>query len=164
MNAVMMCGLAKVKRRRIPNLLLGICIMITAVLMVNALVFIRELDAIFDRAYEGMKGAQMCCLWSNSVVSCDDVRQYMDNSLDVSDYQITENTKTIDFIEKDGVKLGNGILSELPEDIQTGEEQRGIHADGGERMLSPKIIDGSQLEMPGKGEVWITTKIAESNK
>ncbi len=160
MNAVMMCGLAKVKRRRIPNLLLGICIMITAVLIVNALVFIRELDAIFDRAYEGMKGAQMCCLWSNSVVSCDDVRQYMDNSLDVSDYQITENTKTIDFIEKDGVKLGNGILSELPEDIQTGEEQRGIHADGGERMLSPKIIDGSQLEMPGKGEVWITTKIA----
>ena len=73
MKASMMCGMAKVKRRKIPNLLLGICIMATAALLVNALVFLRELDPIFDRAYEGMEGPQMCCLWSKGIVSCDTV-------------------------------------------------------------------------------------------
>ena len=62
MKAGILCGLAKLKRRKLPNLLLGTCILITAALLVNALVFLKELDAIFDRAYEGMKGAQMCCL------------------------------------------------------------------------------------------------------
>ena len=57
MRASIMCGLAKVKRRKIPNLLMGICIMITAALLVNAVVFLKELDVIFNRAYEGMEGA-----------------------------------------------------------------------------------------------------------
>ena len=95
MKASMMCGMAKVKRRKIPNLLLGICIMATAALLVNALVFLRELDPIFDRAYEGMEGPQMCCLWSKGIVSCDTVRQYMDQFSDGLGYQITENTKKI---------------------------------------------------------------------
>ncbi len=150
MKASIMCALAKVKRRRIPNLLMGICIMVTAVLMVNAFVFLKELDAIFDRAYEGMEGAQMCCLWSKKTVSCDAVREYLNGlSMDI-DYQITENTKTIDYIEKDGVKLSNGILSELPQSSVGGKEE----------LLSPKMIDGSKAETPGKGEIWVTTKIA----
>ena len=58
MRASIMCGLAKVKRRKIPNLLMGICIMITAALLVNAVVFLKELDVIFNRAYEG-RGANV---------------------------------------------------------------------------------------------------------
>ena len=50
MNAIIMYGLAKVKRRRIPNLLLGVCIMVMAALMVNAGIILKELDTIFDRA------------------------------------------------------------------------------------------------------------------
>lgn len=145
-----MCGLAKVKRRKIPNLLMGICIMVTAALMVNAFVFLKELDAIFDRAYQGMEGAQMCCLWSKGIVSCDAVKEYLEGTPEDIDYQITENTKTIDYMEKDGVKLSNGILAELSHNPVGGKED----------LLSPKIIDGSKAEMPGKGEIWITTKIA----
>ncbi len=78
MKAVIMCGFAKIKRRKIPSLLLGICITITAALLVNALVFVRESEAIFDRAYEEMEGPQMCCLWNKEVVSCSDVKEYMD--------------------------------------------------------------------------------------
>ncbi len=158
MKASMMCGMAKVKRRKIPNLLLGICIMATAALLVNALVFLRELDPIFDRAYEGMEGPQMCCLWSKGIVSCDTVRQYMDQFSDGLGYQITENTKTIDYIEKDGVKLSNGILLELPEDMPDGEQKS--RTGGGKELLTPKIPDGSGAETPGKGEIWITAKIA----
>lgn len=151
MRAEIMCGLAKVKRRKIPNLLLSICIMITAALLVNALVFLKELDGIFDRAYEEMKGPQMCCLWSKEMVSCETVRQYMDHALSEPEYQITENTKTIEYIEKDGVKLSNGILSELPKAVSQGRSAE---------LLSPKITDGTKPDMPGKDEVWITAKTA----
>lgn len=40
MKAILMCGLAKVKRRKVPNLLLGVCIMFMAALMVNAAIIL----------------------------------------------------------------------------------------------------------------------------
>ncbi|MCI8706402.1 MAG: FtsX-like permease family protein [Lachnospiraceae bacterium] len=159
MKAGILCGRAKLKRRKFSNLLLGSCILITAALLVNALVFLQELDTIFDRAYEGMKGAQMCCLWNKEVVSGEEVRQYMERSSEGLSYQITENTKTIDYIEKDGVKLSNGILLELPETISKAKESQEILPDG-ECLLSPGNLDGSEWEMPGRDEIWITDKIA----
>ena len=147
MKASLMCGLAKLRRKIIPNLFLGICIVITAVLLVNTLLLLRELNIIFDRAYEGMEGPQLCALWSSEIFSPDFVREYLDHSAEQFRYQITEKTKTIDYIEKDGVKLSNGILLELPEKI-------------GRDMLSPKRSDDSKPDMPAKGEIWITTKIA----
>ena len=140
------CGLAKLRRKKIPNLLLGICI-ITAILSLNALIFLKELNGIFDRAYEEMEGPQMCCLWNREIVSSDSVKQYMKNSKNDLEYQITENTKTVEYIEKDGIRLSNGILLELPEHISR-------------EMISPKISDKSEPEMPKKGEIWITTKMA----
>lgn len=160
MRASIMCGLAKVKRRKIPNLLMGICIMITAALLVNAVVFLKELDVIFNRAYEGMEGAQMCCLWSKGAVSCDAVEEYLEGSSQDFHYQITENTKTIDYIEKDGVKLSNGILLELPKDIHRGWELEENTPSSKISLLSPKILEDSEAEMPKKDEIWITTKIA----
>jgi len=155
MKAILMCGLAKVKRRKVPNLLLGVCIMFMAALMVNAAIILTELDTIFDRAYEEMNGPQLCCLWSKTAVSPDIVRQYLEDSPEKFDYQITENTRTIDYIEKDGTKLSNGILLELPNT----EDQTG-------QMLSPIILDGSksntslESQMPAKDEVWVTAKTA----
>ena len=147
MKASFMCGLAKLRRKKIPNLFLGICIVITAALLVNAFVLLKELNALFDRAYEEMEGAQLCALWSNEMFSPDFVREYLNHSPEEFEYQITENTKTIDYIERDGVKLSNGILLELPEKI-------------GRDMLSPKMSDTSEPDMPGQGEIWITTKPA----
>lgn len=142
-----MCGLAKLRRKKVPSLLLGICIMLTAALFVNAFILLKELNTVFDRAYEGMEGPQMCCLWSRGMVNADSVRQYLEDSAEKMEYQITEQTKTIEYIEKDGVKLSNGILLELPETL-------------GREMLSPKIMDEAGIEMPQKGEIWITPKIA----
>ena len=150
MKASMMCGLAKLKKRKIPSLLLGICIAITAALLVNALVLVTESERIFDRAYEEMEGAQMCCLWKSGAVSCDIVKEYMEDVSEELDYQLTENTKTVDYIEKDGVKLSNGILAELPENLSSGQEL----------LLSPKLLGESEAEMPGKDEIWVTVKIA----
>lgn len=150
MKASMMCGLAKLKKRKIPSLLLGICIAITAALLVNALVMVTESERIFDRAYEEMEGAQMCCLWKSGAVSCDIVKEYMEDVSEELDYQLTENTKTVDYIEKDGVKLSNGILAELPENLSSGQEL----------LLSPKLPGESEAEMPGKDEIWVTVKIA----
>ena len=59
MKAGLMCGLAKLRKKKIPNLLLGICVALTAALLVNAFVLLRELNIIFDRAYEGMEGAHL---------------------------------------------------------------------------------------------------------
>ena len=137
MKTSLMCGLAKVKRRKVPNLLLGVCIMVMAALMVNAVIILTELDTIFDRAYEEMDGPQLCCLWSKTAVPPDIVRQYLDHSPEKFDYQITENTRTIDYIEKDNTKLSNGILLELPNT----EDQTG-------QMLSPVIPDGSKSNTP----------------
>lgn len=147
MKASFLCGLAKLRRKKIPNLFLGICIAIAAALLVNALVLLMELNVTFDRAYEEMNGAQLCAIWSNKLFSLDYVKEYLDHSPEAFEYQITENTKTIEYMEKDGTKLSNGILLELPERIEND-------------MLSPKISETSEPEMPGKGEVWITTKIA----
>ena len=142
-----MCGLAKLRRKKLPGLLLGICILFTAALLVNALILLTELNPVFDRAYEGMEGAQLCGLWSHGMVSSDRVRQYLEDSPEDLAYQITENTKPVEYMEKDGVRLGNGILLELPETI-------------GRDMLSPKILEGTEIEMPQKDEIWITPKIA----
>ena len=54
MKASLMCSLAKLRRRKLPNLFLGICIFITTALSVNALVLFTELDSIFDSAYAQM--------------------------------------------------------------------------------------------------------------
>lgn len=35
LKVVFMCALSKIKRKRVPNLLLGICIVITTALLVN---------------------------------------------------------------------------------------------------------------------------------
>lgn len=129
--------------------------MFMTALMVNAAIILTELDTIFDRAYEEMNGPQLCCLWSKTAVSPDIVRQYLEDSPEKFDYQITENTRTIDYIEKDGTKLSNGILLELPNT----EDQTG-------QMLSPVILDGSksntslESQMPAKDEVWVTAKTA----
>ena len=147
MKTIFICGLAKLRRKKVPSLLLGICIMLTAALFVNAFILLKELNTVFDRAYEGMEGPQMCCLWSRGMVNADSVRQYLEDSAEKLEYQITEQTKTIEYIEKDGVKLSNGILLELPETL-------------GREMLSPKIMDEAGIEMPQKGEIWITPKIA----
>lgn len=144
---IFMCGLAKLRRKKLPCLLLGICILLTAALLVNALILLKELNQVFDRAYEGMEGAQLCGLWSHGMVSSDRVRQYLEDSPEDFEYQITEKTKTMEYIEKDGIRLDNGILLELPESI------------GGE-MLSPKILEESEIRMPQKDEIWITPKIA----
>lgn len=146
MKTGFLCALAKLRRRKFPNLFLGICISLTAALLVNALILLKELDALFDRAYEEMNGPQMCVLWSSELVRPDAVRGYLDRQVGVS-YQITENTKTFDTIEKDGTRLSNGILLELPE--RTGSD-----------MLSPKIPGGEETDLPGNDEIWITTKIA----
>ncbi|MDE7020365.1 MAG: FtsX-like permease family protein [Lachnospiraceae bacterium] len=147
MKASLMCSLAKLRRRKLPNLFLGICIFITTALSVNALVLFTELDSIFDSAYAQMEGPQLCCLWSNDMFSANVVKQYLDSSPEKFEYQITEKTKTIDYIEKSGTKLSNGILLELPEKP-------------GKDMMSPKISDTSEFTMPGDGEVWVTTKLA----
>lgn len=147
MKASFMCALAKLRRKKIPNLLLGICILITTTLFVNAIIMLKELNTIFDRAYEEMDGPQMCCLWSSEMILPDVVRKYLDDLPEEFVYQITEDTKTIDYMEKDGVRLSNGILLELPE---------AMNGD----MLSPKILDGKKPRMPGKNEIWITTKMA----
>lgn len=160
MKAGILCGLAKLKRRKLTNVLLGTCILVTAALMVNAIVFLRELDTIFDRAYEGMEGAQMCCLWNKEVVSCEDVRQFMEKASEELDYQITEKTKTIDYIEKDGIKLGNGILLELPKAVSVREGSQEGRRGSKECMLSPGIFDDLEPEMPEKDEIWIASKIA----
>lgn len=147
LKTIFICGLAKLRRKKVPSLLLGICIMLTAALFVNAFILLKDLNTVFDRAYEGMEGPQMCCLWSRGMVNADSVRQYLEDSAEKMEYQITEQTKTIEYIEKDGVKLSNGILLELPETL-------------GREMLSPKIMDEAGIEMPQKGEIWITPKIA----
>ena len=147
MKTSILCGLAKLRRKKLPGLLLGICMMLTAALFVNAVILLKELNTVFDRAYEGMEGPQMCCLWSRSMVSYDSVRQYLEASPEAFEYQITEQTKTIEYMEKDGVRLSNGILLELPKTP-------------GREMLSPKIIEASEIEMPQKNEIWITPKIA----
>lgn len=131
-----------------PSLFLGICVALTAALLVNACVLSKELNRVFDRAYEGMRGAQLCCLWSNEMFSPDFIREYLEHAPEAFAYQITENTKTIEYIEKDGIKLSNGILLELPEKIERD-------------MLSPKMPDASQPDLPGEGEIWITTKLAD---
>lgn len=136
MKAVFICVISKMKRKRVPNLILGICILITTVLLVNTFILLRKLNTIFDRAYEDMNGAQMSCLWSNEMFSTNTVRQYLDNWQGETTYQITEKTKTIDYMEKDGVGLSNGILLELPETVDC-------------NMLSPKISDDEVPEMPG---------------
>lgn len=142
-----MCALGKLQRKKISNLLLGICIVITAALLVNALILLRELNAIFDRAYEAMDGPQMCFLWNRKMISIDDVGQYLEGLQEEFTYQITEHTKTIDYIEKNGVKLSNGILLELPETVES-------------PMLSPKILDRENIKMPGQNEIWVTAKMA----
>ena len=146
MRVIAMCALAKLKRRKLPNLLLGACILITAALLGNALTIVMDLDGLFDRAYQGMDGPQLCCLWSRQTVPVEEVRQYLDSRQGVS-YQVTENTKTVDYLERDGARLSNGILLELPQG-----------ADG--NMLSPKSLDGKGLGLPGTGEVWVTAKTA----
>ena len=88
----------------------------------------------------------MCCLWSNELFSTDAVRQYLDGCGEEITYQITENTKTIDYMEKDGVKLSNGIMLELPETVNCD-------------MLSPRMPKGETPEMPGPDEIWVTTKM-----
>lgn len=37
-----MCAIAKLRRKRVPNLLLGICILIATALSVNAIVLLKE--------------------------------------------------------------------------------------------------------------------------
>lgn len=147
MKTVFMCALAKLRRKKLPNILLGICILITTALLVNALLLRNELDTIFDRAYENMAGPQMCCLWDRGTVPPDTVRQYLNGRREIAAFEITENTKTIDYIEKDGIKLSNGILLELPETPDYD-------------MLSPRILRGETSELPGRNEIWVTTKIA----
>ena len=146
MKAILMCGLAKLRRRKISGLLLGICVLLATALLVNALILLNELDTLFDRAYEEMDGPQICALWSSELIPTDAVRSYLDSRTGIT-YQITENTKTVDYMEKDGTRLSNGILLELPESVD-------------DDMLSPKTRSGGEPEMPGKNEVWITTKIA----
>lgn len=147
MKASLRCALAKLRRKKIPNLFLWICILITASLMVNAWILLKELNPIFDRAYEEMDGSQMCCLWNREMIPTDIVRQYLEGLQEDFIFQITENTKTIDYIEINGRKLSNGILLELPETING-------------HMLSPKILTSKTPKMPGQNEIWITTKMA----
>ena len=146
MRTILMCALAKLKRRKLPNLLLGVCILLTAALLGNALTMVMDLDGLFDEAYREMDGPQLCCLWSREAVPVDKVRQYLD-AWQEGAYQITSNTKTVDYLEREGVRLSNGILLELPQEAE-------------DHMLSPKSLDGGKLKFPGRGEVWVTTKIA----
>lgn len=147
MKTVLLCALAKIRRKKLSNILLGICILITTALLVNALILQNELDTIFDRAYENMAGPQMCCLWNRETIPPDTVRQYLNGRREIASFQITENTKKIDYIEKDGIKLSNGILLELPETAN-------------HDMLSPRIQHNETSELPGPNEIWVTTKIA----
>lgn len=148
MKAVLLCGLAKLRRKKIPFFLLGSCILITAALLVNALILLHDLTAVYDRAYEKMDGPHLCCLWSHETIPTDTVRQYLDSLPNTFTWQITENTKTVEYMEKDGVRLANGILLELP---KTAADQD---------MLSPRIPEGETLTIPGKHEIWITAKMA----
>ena len=77
MRTILMCALAKLKRRKLPNLLLGVCILLTAALLGNALTMVMDLDGLFDEAYREMDGPQLCCLWSREAVPVDKVRQYL---------------------------------------------------------------------------------------
>ncbi|MCI8418751.1 MAG: FtsX-like permease family protein [Lachnospiraceae bacterium] len=148
MKTVFLCALGKLRRKKVPHLLLGICILITTALLGNALILLNQLNAIFDRAYEEMAGPHLCCLWSKEVIPTDTVQEYLKGWQENLTFQITENTKTIDYIEKDGRKLSNGILLELP---------KTIHGD----RLSPKMLGSKALPMPGENEIWVTTKMAQ---
>lgn len=147
MRVCFVCGLKKLGRKKISGFLLGVCIAITAALFVNALTLILKMDGVFDSAYEEMGGAHLCCLWSNEMFSTDYVRDCLEGLQGGFAYQITEHTKTVAYMEKDGIRLSNGIVLELPEEIL-------------EDMLSPKLPEDAKADMPRKGEVWITKKLA----
>ncbi len=131
----------------VPHLLLGLCVLLTAALCANAFTLLGELNPAFDRAYAEMNGPHLCCLWNHETIPPDEVRDYMDGWRDRLTYQITERTKTIDYMENDGVRLSNGILLELPATLDRD-------------MLSPAMPDGKRPEMPGQNEIWVTTKMA----
>ena len=147
MRVCFVCGLKKLGRKKISGFLLGVCIAITAALFVNVLTLILKMDGVFDSAYEEMGGAHLCCLWSNEMFSTDYVRDYLEGLQGGFAYQLTEHTKTVAYMEKDGIRLSNGIILELPEKIP-------------EDMLSPKLQEDAKVDMPRKGEVWITKKLA----
>ncbi len=128
-------------------MLLGTAILITTALLANAFILQTNLDTIFDRSYAEMNGSQICCLWNNETISADIIRQYLNSRQNELTYQITDKTKTMDYIEKDGVKLSNGILMELPETMD-------------HDTLSPRMPDNGPPETPGQNEIWVTTKTA----
>ncbi len=98
MKAIFLCGFAKLRRKKVQNLLLGICIIIMAVTLLNAFILLGKLGIVFEQAYESMGGPQMCALWSNSTLSPELVQQYMEASPEKPEYLITNKAKILDYI------------------------------------------------------------------
>lgn len=102
MKAVLLCVASRLKRKTVPHLLLGLCVLLTAALCANAFTLRGQLNPAFDRAYAEMDGPHLCCLWNHETIPPDEVRAYMDGWRDRLTYQVTERTKTIDYMENGG--------------------------------------------------------------
>lgn len=147
MKAIFLCGFAKLRRKKIQNLLLCTCIIIMAATLLNAFILLGKLGKVFEQSYESMQGPHMCALWSDSTFSPELVQQYLEASPEKPEYLMTSKTKSLEYIVSGENRLSNGVLLELPKEISTD-------------LISPRILDDLPITMPDGNEIWITTKLA----
>lgn len=152
MRSSLIIAIEKIKKRKIQNLLIGIIIASSALLLSTSIGIMLSMNKPIDTMFADAKSSHDMAIFSTKNYDADKLRKWWDSQGEVDKTQLYKHLSLGPDIKVNGKKLSNKyfFLCELP-------ENKGD-------IDNFKMVQGNETKYPGSNEVWVNTGFANLNK
>ena len=152
MRSSLVIALKKIKKRKIQNLLIGIIIASSALLLSTGIGITLSMDKPIDAMFADAKSSHDIFVFSSKYYDAQKTESWWNFQHEVDKIQIYKQLTLGSNIKVNGKKISNqyNFLSEVP-------ENKGD-------IDNFKMIEGNETKFPKENEVWVNTGFANVNK
>lgn len=152
MRSSLMIALKKIKRRKIQNLLIGIIIASSALLLSTGIGIMLSMNKPIDTMFADAKSSHDILVFSSKYYEAGKLQSFWKSQNEVDKTQLYKQLTLGPDIKVNGKKISNqyNFLAEVP-------ENKGD-------IDNFKMIQGNETKYPKENEIWVNSGFANENK
>lgn len=152
MRSSFIIAIKKIKKRKLQNLLIGIIIASSAMLLSTGIGIMLSMNKPIDNMFAEAKSSHDIIVFNDKSYDKNKIQDWWESQPEVDKTQLYNQLTLGPDIKVNGIKLTNQVnfLSEVP--------------DNKGDIDNFKIVEGNKTKSPASGEVWINSGFANLNK
>jgi ABC-type transport system, involved in lipoprotein release, permease component len=152
MRSSLLITIKKIQKRKIQNLLIGIIVASSALLLSTGIGVMLSMNKPIDRMFAEVKSSHDLFIFNEKYYDRDKIENWWKSQSEVDEIQTYNQLTLGPNIKVNGGKLSNeyNFLSEVP-------ENKGD-------IDNFKMVQGNEIKSPGESEVWVNTGFADLYK